>query len=155
MKLREQAAQRAAATAAKAAAKGNKSATKSSRPQKDGEAERDVDEEAGVDIDTVVEQVEQDADEDTSDDLWGSLSVEELEDRIAESVSQCEYTLLVLRQVRRESMGEHEHGHILMDSDPVKLLLCYNLFREEMMTSNRFAGAKDSPIVFHLSVNFL
>ena len=152
MKLREQAAQRAAATAAKAAAKGTKSATKTSRPQKDGEAESDVDEEAGVDIDTVVEQ---DADEDTSDDLWVSLSVEELEDRIAESVSQCEYTLLVLRQVRRESMGEHEHGHILMDSDPVKLLLCYNLFREEMMTSNRFAGAKDSPIVFHLSVNFL
>ena len=89
------------------------------------------------------------------DDEFAKYSDDQLEALISEIESQCEFLKLVMIQVRKDSMG-NPADPVLLDSDPVKLLLLYTLFRENVAGSGRFIGSpQENRIVDHLSVNFL
>ena len=70
-----------------------------------------------------------------------------METLISESDSQCEWLILVMNQARTDSMGRDRHDKILLDSDPVKLLLLYTHFREAAEESGRFISSEQNRIV--------
>ena len=160
-KARDLKAKRELARIAKGGKKGNTAATPGAESSGDESDSSDHDSQAGnetvlqeevevmdVEQEQVMGRVDED-DEDCPDDFYAMLTNEQHDQRIVESESQCEYALLVLKKIRTTVPGQDDDGgHVVLDK-------LYNLFKEEILTSCRFVGSGDTPMLIHLSVNFL